>query len=404
MRNLIIILSLVCACMGTGFAGSCSGIGLDGHQLSYLSDTLIDIGDKMVSTLQTDTLKDVPGAQIAGLENSPLDLSNDMGTGNFVTENLNDNAIDFISSFYQVNSKSLEIFQSRGGIYLHTISDVFHKYGIPEEMKYLAVIESGLNNNAVSRMGAVGAWQFMATTARLLGLTVSRHHDDRRNFYKSTTAAAKYLNQIHGLLQNWLLVVAAYDCGPGGVLKAINASGSTNFWDLKQYLPEESQKHVLKFLATAYILDRFTDFFGLNDPAITEQSIQAPPLEGGNDDQVQSVTVSGKFCLPVIASWIGSDSAELARLNPDMDSLSAGGENFSLNLPPGKLDLFKTNEKLILSESLEYQIKHNTYAISVKNVLSSESGKTTHSGHRNHHRRKTHIYHFGPSYADQTTL
>jgi membrane-bound lytic murein transglycosylase D len=318
------------------------------------SDTLIAISANL-PTVATDTLIDMSDDAMNG--NSGNDLPFDLTGGRIASCNLNSNAIDFISSFYRLNNKSLEIFQSRAAPYLTMISDIFHHYGIPDEMKYLAVIESGLNTNAVSRVGAVGTWQFMASTARLMGLDVTVHRDDRRNFYKSTDAAAKYLSQMHGQLQNWLLVVAAYDCGLGGVMKAINASGTTNFWDLEKYLPEESRKHVLKFIATAYILDRFTAFFGLTVPVPDIPSNLLPPIP---DEPLQALTVTGKFCLPIIADRLGIDSIELTTLNPDFNSASAQGSSYTLNLPENRVALFKINEQAILNESVLYLIKHNS--------------------------------------------
>src|SRR5690606_26251905 len=115
------------------------------------------------------------------------------------------------------------------------------------ELKYLAVIESALNNKAVSRVGAVGPWQFMAPTARMMGLNVSSKRDERTDWTKSTIAAAKYLSILYDQLNDWLLVVAAYNSGPAPVLRAINRTGSNSFWDIKPFLPRETQGHVLAF-------------------------------------------------------------------------------------------------------------------------------------------------------------
>ncbi|HUX83658.1 MAG TPA: transglycosylase SLT domain-containing protein [Chitinophagaceae bacterium] len=352
MKGLILIILGVFA-FGAGRAGTSFLEGPDGASFqdttgqvartvsgpSEVNDTLIDVPDE---TLQAD-----PGTGLPG----------DLSDWSIANDNLNSRAIDFISYFYKLNSRSLETFQSRGATYLSEISDIFHKYGIPDEMKYLAVIESGLNINAVSRMGAVGTWQFMASTARLMGLDVTRHRDDRRNFYKSTDAAAKYLSQMHGQLQNWLLVVAAYDCGLGGVEKAINASGTTNFWQLEQYLPAESRKHVLKFIATAYILDRFTSFFGLHDQPPALPQISSPSF---TDEPLKALTVSGRLSLPVIAGKLGIDSTELATLNPDFATMSSQRGNYTLNLPSAKVDLFRSGEASLKAASVLYMIKHPT--------------------------------------------
>ncbi len=329
---------------------------LGGSGGSLFQDTTIQLTRTVSGPSENgDTLVDVPDE---ALQADPASgLPDDLSDWSIANDNLNSRAIGFISYFYKLNGRSLETFGSRGAAYLTEISDIFHKYGIPEEMKYLAVIESGLNINAVSRMGAVGTWQFMASTARLMGLDVTRRRDDRRNFYKSTDAAAKYLSQMHGQLQNWLLVVAAYDCGVGGVQKAINESGTTNFWKLEQYLPAESRKHVLKFIATAYILDRFTTFFGISQEPPVPPAVSGPPVD---DEPLQALTVSGRLCLPVIADKLGIDSIELATLNPDFNAMSSQGGNYTLNLPSSKVAGFRSTEAALQAASVLYMIQHPT--------------------------------------------
>jgi len=126
------------------------------------------------------------------------------------------------------------------------------RYGLPGELKYLAVIESELKSTARSRVGARGTWQLMAQTARDLGLRVNNRYDERTNIYKSTKAAALYLRDLHKQFKDWLLVLAAYNAGPLPVERAIHRSHSRNFWVLERYLPAESRQHVKRFIATAY--------------------------------------------------------------------------------------------------------------------------------------------------------
>src|SRR4029079_14064440 len=126
---------------------------------------------------------------------------------------------------------------------------------LPKELKYLAVIESDLKSNALSHAGARGPWQFMSYTAKDYGLQVNKFIDDRTDYYKSTNAAAKYLLSLYKDLKDWLLVIAAYNGGPGRVYSAIKKSGSRNFWNMQYFLPEESRNHVKKFIATHYIME-----------------------------------------------------------------------------------------------------------------------------------------------------
>jgi membrane-bound lytic murein transglycosylase D len=122
-------------------------------------------------------------------------------------------------------------------------------------MKYLAVIESDLKTTAVSRVGAKGMWQLMPGTARDLGLKVTKKYDERTHAYKSTVAAAKYLRDLYAEYGDWLLVLAAYNGGPGKVNYAIRKSGSRNFWVLQHYLPAESRGHVKRFIGTHYYFE-----------------------------------------------------------------------------------------------------------------------------------------------------
>jgi len=139
--------------------------------------------------------------------------------------------------------------------YLKTIDKVFTQYQIPLELKYLAIIESKLKTNAKSGVGAVGVWQFMPGTARTLGLKITAKYDDRQHMWKSTVAAAKYLTWLYGYFEDWLLVVAAYNSGPGPVLNAIKKSGSRSFWKFQNFLPKETRLHVKRFIATHYYFE-----------------------------------------------------------------------------------------------------------------------------------------------------
>lgn len=132
------------------------------------------------------------------------------------------------------------------------IDKVFTTYNIPTELKYLALVESKLDSRIVSAAGAAGLWQFMPGAAKSFGLHISGQHDERRNDYKSTVAAAKCLVYLHGIFDDWLLTLAAYNTGPAKVLSAIKKSGSRNFWVLEKYLSPETRKHVRKFISVHY--------------------------------------------------------------------------------------------------------------------------------------------------------
>lgn len=165
---------------------------------------------------------------------------------------LHKHVVKFVHEYNNENDYYLDKLKAKNGACLSTIDDVFTQYNLPVELKYLAVIESNLDNRTVSSAGAVGLWQLMPDAARTFGLKVGGGKDERRNNYKSTVAAAKCLTYLHNMFDDWLLTLAAYNCGPGGVLKAIKKSGSRDFWVLQNFLPQETRKHVKKFIAIHY--------------------------------------------------------------------------------------------------------------------------------------------------------
>ena len=170
---------------------------------------------------------------------------------------LNSNAVKFVQDYKKNNDDVLEIIRERGDRYFPIMDSVFTLYHLPTELKYLAVVESELKATAVSHVGAVGPWQLMASTARDLSLKVKGKYDERRNYYKSTVAAAKYLRDLYNQFGDWLLVLASYNSGPGKVLEAIKRSGSRNFWVLQKYLPAETRGHVKRFIATHYYFEGY---------------------------------------------------------------------------------------------------------------------------------------------------
>lgn len=167
----------------------------------------------------------------------------------------NKQGMKFVHNYIRNNDECLHIVRQRSEGPFTIIDSVLDHYGLPLELKYLAVIESELKTSALSRVGARGPWQLMPETAHDLGLKVSRRSDDRINYYKSTGAAAKYLRDLHREFGDWLLVLAAYNGGPRPVCKAIHKAHSRSFWVLQKYLPAESRQHVKKFIATAYYFE-----------------------------------------------------------------------------------------------------------------------------------------------------
>lgn len=168
---------------------------------------------------------------------------------------LNRMAAGFVKNYIKKNSDGLSRIKERSQQYFKTIDAIFTQYQIPLELKYLAVVESKLNTKATSQVGARGTWQLMPSTAQTLGLKIKGKVDERTHNYKSTVAAAKYLKSLYDDLGDWLLVIAAYNSGPGTIYKAIKKAGSRDFWRLQAFLPAETRNHVKRFISIHYYFE-----------------------------------------------------------------------------------------------------------------------------------------------------
>lgn len=148
----------------------------------------------------------------------------------------------------------LELY-SKADYFFPIFENALQKYNVPLELKYLPVIESALNTRAKSRVGATGLWQIMFNTAKDLDLKVNSYVDERMDPFKSSDAAAKYLSELFERFNDWNLAIAAYNYGPGNIRRAIKASGYSNFWNLRGYLPKETANYVPSFIATLYLFE-----------------------------------------------------------------------------------------------------------------------------------------------------
>jgi membrane-bound lytic murein transglycosylase D len=162
-------------------------------------------------------------------------------------------------NYYLTRRKDkLEEMLGLANFYFPVFDDIFDYYKVPNEMKYMSVIESALNPKAYSRTKAVGLWQFMYGTGKLYGLEVNSWVDERRDLIKSTHAACRFVNDLYKIYGDWILVIAAYNCGPGNVNKAIRrAGGRRNYWDIYYFLPKETRGHVPAFIAATYLMNYY---------------------------------------------------------------------------------------------------------------------------------------------------
>ncbi len=162
----------------------------------------------------------------------------------------------FIDYFTTRNRAYTKLMLQRKDYYFPLFESLLEKHGMPTELKYLAVVESGLHPRAVSRVGAAGLWQFMPYTGKSFNLNQDFYIDERLDIYKSTEAACLYLKQLYQMFGDWELAIASYNCGPGNVRKAIRKSGGKrNFWQAYRFLPKETRSYVPQFVALAYALN-----------------------------------------------------------------------------------------------------------------------------------------------------
>ena len=280
----------------------------------------------------------------------------------------------YMQDYLQAHGNYLQKLKSTATLKFNFIDNIFSQYGLPKELKYLAVIESDLNSNATSWVGAKGPWQFMSYTAKDYGLQVNGFIDERTDYFKSTNAAARYLLTLYKDLKDWLLVIAAYNGGPGRVYSAIRQSGSRNFWALQYYLPEESRNHVKKFIATHYIMEAVDNNTSANMDYTTLKagnSIFKSTVSKEDADNTEVLNISGKYNSVIIAKNLSMDIIEFNRLNSGFDMVMSSGEPFDLRLPSDKMDLFVANKYPILNECVHVLL--NTVNTETKTVYPPDS-------------------------------
>lgn len=227
-------------------------------------------------------------------------------------------------------------------LYFPLFEEMLDKYHLPMELKYLAIVESALNPSAKSRAGAVGLWQFMPGTGQMYGLHINSKVDDRMDIYKSTEAACQHFADLYSRYQDWNLVLAAYNSGSGNVNKAIRRAGnSTDYWEIRQYLPKETQSYVPAFIAVNYMM-QYAD-------AHNVQPVQENTISYFSIDTIM-VTKSLRFTQ--IADWLDLDLEIIKALNPQYKKQiipASESRPYVLTLPNSKIGEFILNKELIIS-------------------------------------------------------
>jgi membrane-bound lytic murein transglycosylase D len=229
----------------------------------------------------------------------------------------------------------------RSGRYRPQIVAALREAGLPEELSWLPLIESGFKVNALSRSRALGLWQFIPSTGYKFGLKRDKFIDERMDPVKSTTAAIGYLKELHGIFGDWSTVLAAYNCGEGRVLRVIrnqNLNYLDNFWDLYERLPRETSRYVPRFLATLHVIKNAEEY-GLDTILLD------PPLES------EPVMISKQVHLRDVARTLGISKNKLKELNPELRYKIVPGESYPLRVPVGHSDILLANLESIPESS-----------------------------------------------------
>jgi len=218
---------------------------------------------------------------------------------------------------------SAEKILGKVGVYFPIFEKEIRRRGMPDDLKYIAVVESLLNPKATSKAGAAGLWQFMRSTGKMVGLEVNSEVDQRRSINLSTQAALDYLQSLHDRFGDWSLAIAAYNCGPGNMWKAIKKSGSKDYWKLRHHLPKETQKYLPRIIAAMY-LTNYYQHHGLQPVSVEREYYQSV-----------IVKVKGEIDLNKISTELNVDKEILQNLNPEYlkSKIPNSKGQYSLRIP-----------------------------------------------------------------------
>jgi membrane-bound lytic murein transglycosylase D len=255
----------------------------------------------------------------------------------------NDKIHAFINYFTIRDREYTKMVVRRKNLYFPLFEKYLAKYGMPDELKYLSIIESGLNPRAISRARAVGLWQFMSATGRYYGLANNRYIDDRMDPEKSTDAACRYLKDLYNMFHDWELALAAYNTGPGNVKKAIRRSGYKNtFWEIYPQLPRETRAYVPQFVAMIYTMNY------LDEHNFYNEGEEMPVV-------ADTIMVNKHLHFETFAAMTGTCLEDLQKLNPSIlySAVPESGKSFALRIPATAKEKLMENRLAILDSSAQ---------------------------------------------------
>ena len=292
------------------------------------------IDDKFYNSGIQTGFKNTPSTNTTEPENGMEVINRKMrNLSNVMTMTCNEEVKKYIDRYTKAGRQSTSYLLGRARYYNPIFEEALRFYGLPLELKYLPVIESGLNPNATSRVGAAGLWQFMATTGKQYDLQIDSYIDERRDPEKSSYAAARMLSDLYKRFGDWTLALAAYNCGPGRVSSAITkAGGGADFWAVYQHLQKETRGYVPAFIAANYVMNYYADY-------------DITPLSTGLPNRCDTIIVEKDVTLAKIANVLGMNVDDLKVLNPQYRQglIKAYATNgvAKLRLPSEMIEKFK---------------------------------------------------------------
>lgn len=283
-----------------------------------------------------------------------------------ISLSFNERVYSFADYFIFRNRDYTKKVISRSNVYFPIFEEVLSKYEMPEELKFLAIIESGLNPNAVSRVGAGGLWQFMPSTGLHFKLGQSFYIDERMDPWKSTDAACLYLKQLYHMFDDWELALAAYNAGPGNVRKAIRRSGyKSTFREVYKYLPRETRSYVPQFMAMIYVINY-----------ATEHNLLDLNTELNYLPEYDTILVSDYMHLETFAGQINLCVDDLIALNPQIvhGAIPEGTVDYALRVPLDLIDSIRLHKDDLLDSASKVGKKELDYL--ARNTPGSVYGRT----------------------------
>ncbi len=270
----------------------------------------------------------------------------------------NEHVLKYIDAYGLHNKDKLRTIMSVSAYYFPIFEEYLDKYNLPLELKYLAAVESALDPNAISRSGAVGLWQFMLNTSRILDLTVNSYIDERRDVYKSTEAACRYLEFLYKTFNDWQLALAAYNGGPGMVKRSIvRSGGKTCYWELRPYFTDQMQNYVPAFIAMTYLMNYHAEHNLYPDKTV---------MDYYNFD---TIMIAGPLSFTQIERVTGYRGDSIAILNPMFikNQIPDDGKLYSLVLPRNRIISFLANKHLAYNIPVVEDNYHDVKAKSGEN-------------------------------------